>query len=170
MRQNYAEPLWFLQATALLVLLVGCANLANVMLARGAAREREIAARAALGASRVQLIRVVLAESIVLSIAGSAIGGWLAHELSTGIVRFLDGRSNLLYLNLALDWRVLAFTSLHRDAHVRAVGTGGRVACRRAYRRRQCCAAPAAGSPTTGRASACGGRWSSRRWRCRSYC
>jgi putative ABC transport system permease protein len=110
-RQNYAEPLWFLQATALLVLLVGCANLANVMLARGAAREREIAARAALGASRVQLVRTVLAESIVLSIAGSAIGAWLAHELSTGIVRFLDGRSNLLYLNLAPDWRVLAFTS-----------------------------------------------------------
>jgi len=110
-RESYAEPLWFLQATALLVLLVGCANLANVMLARGAAREREIAARAALGASRGQLIRVVLAESVVLSIAGSAIGAWLAYELSTGIVRFLDGQANRLYLDLALDWRVLVFTS-----------------------------------------------------------
>ncbi len=110
-REAYAEPLWFLQATALLVLLVGCANLANVMLARGVAREREIAARAALGASRVQLIRVVLAESIVLSIAGSAIGSGLAYELSTGIVRFLDGQANRLYLSLALDWRVLVFTS-----------------------------------------------------------
>jgi len=111
-REQYAESLWFLQATALLVLLVGCANLANLMLARGAARQREVAARAALGASRGQLIRVVLAESVLLSIVGAVLGAWLASGLSAALVRFLDGGSNRLFLDLSLDWRLLAFTSI----------------------------------------------------------
>jgi predicted permease len=111
-REQYGEPLWFLQATALLVLLVGCANLANLMLARGATRQREIAARAALGASRGQLIRVVLAENVLLSIAGAASGAWLARELSTALVGFLGSQSNPLIIDLTFDWYVLAFTVL----------------------------------------------------------
>ena len=111
-RERYREPLFVLQATALLVLLVGCANLANLMLARGATRQREIAARAALGASRAQLIRVVLAESVVLSIAGAAAGAWLAQELSAALVSFLDSQGNRLILDLSFDWRLLGFTAL----------------------------------------------------------
>jgi putative ABC transport system permease protein len=111
-RDRYSQPLWFLQATALLVLLVGCANLANLMLARGATRQREIAARAALGATRGQLIRVVLAESVLLSIAGAAAGAWLARELSTALVGFLGSEANPLILDLAFDWRALAFIAL----------------------------------------------------------
>jgi predicted permease len=112
LREQYTAALWFLQATAVLVLLVGCANLANLMLARATTREREIAARVALGASRWQLVRVLLVESLLLSIAGAYAGAWLAKGLSAALVRFLDGGSNSLFLDLAMDWRLLAFMSL----------------------------------------------------------
>jgi predicted permease len=82
------------------------------MLARATTREREIAARVALGASRWQLVRVLLVESLILSLAGAFAGAWIAKGLSASLVRFLDGGSNSLFLDLALDWRLLAFTSL----------------------------------------------------------
>jgi putative ABC transport system permease protein len=112
LREQYTESLWFLQATALLVLLVGCANLANLMLARGVARQREIAARAALGATRAQLMRVLLTESLLLSIVGAVLAAWLAGSVSTTLVRILDAGSNTIVLDLSADWRVLTFTWL----------------------------------------------------------
>jgi predicted permease len=111
LREEYADSLWFLQATALLVLVVGCLNLANLMLARGAARHREIAARAALGATRGQLIRVVLAESVLLSIGATMLGAWIAGEASGALVRFLDAGSNRLFLDISYDWRLVLFAS-----------------------------------------------------------
>ena len=111
-RAQYAGALWFLQATAALVLLVGCANLANLMLARATSRQRELAARVALGAGRAHLVRVLLAESLVLSAIGAAIGALMAKGMSVSLVRFLDGGTNSLFLDLPLDWRLLAFISL----------------------------------------------------------
>jgi predicted permease len=112
LREQYAASLWFLQATAALVLLVGCANLANLMLARGALREREISARVALGAGQGQIIRLMLVESLLLSVAGGVLGAWLATGLSGYLLRFLDGGSNSLTLDMPFDWRLFTFMSV----------------------------------------------------------
>jgi len=112
LREQYAGALWFLQATAALLLLVGSANLATLMLARATSRQHEFAARVALGAGRAHLVRVLLAENLLLSVAGAALGAWLAKAVSLSLVTFLDGGANALFLALPLDWRLLGFVSL----------------------------------------------------------
>ena len=93
-----------------LVLVVACANLANLMLARAAGRRREISLRLALGAKRSRLLRQLLTESMVLAIAG----GLVAVPVSAGIAQIVAGVQPPLPLDLGLrigpDWRVLAFT------------------------------------------------------------
>ena len=109
LRQSYQDPLWLLLATAGLVLLIACANLANLMLARASAREREIAVRLALGAPRGRVIRQLLAESLLLAAMGVGSGLLLAGVLSRFLLSFLSTQDNPMFLDLRADWRVLGF-------------------------------------------------------------
>jgi putative ABC transport system permease protein len=111
LRQTFSAPLWLLLGIAGLVLLIACANLANLMLARASARQREIAVRLALGASRGRLVRQLLSESLLLAAAGAAAGAFLARSLSRFLVDFLSTEGSRLFVDLSLDWRVLAFTT-----------------------------------------------------------
>jgi putative ABC transport system permease protein len=109
LRETYSNPLQFLLGIAGLVLLITCANLASLMLARTTARERDMAVRLAIGASRWRLIRLVLGESLLLSIAGALAGVELAQLLSRGLVAYLNSGDNSISLDFKLDWRMFAF-------------------------------------------------------------
>ena len=111
LRREYSTPLWMLLAIAGLVLVIACANLANLMLARASAREKEIAVRLAVGATRRRLIRQLLSESLLLAGMGTAFGALLARGLTTFLIAFLSTQSDPLFVNLGTDWRVLGFTA-----------------------------------------------------------
>jgi predicted permease len=111
LRKVYGEPLVMLLAIAGLVLLIACANLANLMLARASVREREIAVRLAIGASRGRLIRQLLVESMLLAVIGALLGAVLAQALSTYLLSFLSTSNSPIFVDLGTDWRVLGFTA-----------------------------------------------------------
>ncbi len=112
LREQYERPLWLLMATAGLVLLIACANLANLLLARASVREREIAVRLAIGASRWRLVRQLLVESLLLAIAGAALGVAMAQALSRGLISYISTSNDPLFVGLSVDWGVLAFTAV----------------------------------------------------------
>src|SRR5947207_5209767 len=111
LRRQYESPLWLLLATTGLVLLIACANLANLMLARATAREREIAVRLAIGASRGRIIRHLLAERLLIAAIGATAGAVLAQWLSRFLVDFLTTENNRIFVALSPDWRIFAFTA-----------------------------------------------------------
>jgi putative ABC transport system permease protein len=111
LRNNFENPLWFLLALAGLVLLIASANLANLMLARASAREREMGMRMAVGASRGRLIRQLLAESFLLAGIGAGLGALLAQSLSQILLASLSKKNDPLFMDLGTDWRVLGFTA-----------------------------------------------------------
>src|SRR5688572_4886372 len=111
LRDRYRLPLYILLGIVGLVLTIACANMANLLLAQSVARRRELAVRLSLGAGRRQLIRQLLVESIMLSLAGALAGLLTAAWGSRALVAMLSTRTNFTFLDLSMDWRVFAFTA-----------------------------------------------------------
>ena len=110
-RLQFERPLSMVLVVVGLVLLIACANIGNLMLARTAARRHEMSVRAALGGSRWRLVRQQLVESLLLAGLGAAVGILLAHWAGRLLVRFMASQDEAVVLNLALDMPVLAFTA-----------------------------------------------------------
>lgn len=104
------RPLMVLWAAVGFVLLIACANIANLQLARAAARRREIVVRLSIGAGRLRLVRQLVTESLVLALAGGACGLLVATWTSRVLLALLPSRGDTLVLDASLDARVLGFT------------------------------------------------------------
>jgi predicted permease len=111
LREEYRRPLEILMALVGLVLLIACANIATLMVARGAAREREMAVRKTLGASRSRLVRQLLTECVLLSSGGALLGFFFARWGTTLLLHFFFDEGHTVFLDLAPDGRILGFTS-----------------------------------------------------------
>ncbi|HYL97406.1 MAG TPA: ABC transporter permease, partial [Blastocatellia bacterium] len=112
LRETYSTSLYLLLAIAGAVLLIACANLANLLLARASNRGREISIRLALGASRRRLVQQFFIESLLLAGVGAAFGVLFAGRLSRMLVALLGTDGNSPFVDLRLDWRVLGFAGL----------------------------------------------------------
>jgi len=117
-RHDYKAALYTLMAAVVMVLLIACANVANLLISRAAVRRKEVAIRMAIGASRARLIRQLLTESVLLSSIGAILGVVFAQWASRLLVRFLSTTNANVVLDLSIDIRVLAFTTAV------AIGTG----------------------------------------------
>src|SRR5262249_6644936 len=111
LRERFERPLLLMLAVVVFVLLVACANVANLLLARSTARRHEISVRVALGASRWRLARQFLVESAMLSAVGTCAGVLLAPLAVQMIVSQLSIDSAPVVLDVSLDWRVTIFAA-----------------------------------------------------------
>jgi putative ABC transport system permease protein len=111
-REQYRQPLLILMVTVGLVLVIACANIANLMLARANARRHELSLRRAMGASGPRLARQLLTESLLLAGGGAVLGLLFAVWGSRLLVGQLTTFRETVFVDLSLDWRALAFTTL----------------------------------------------------------
>ncbi|HLK68940.1 MAG TPA: ABC transporter permease [Bryobacteraceae bacterium] len=109
LRLQFIKPLAILMGIVALVLLLACANISGLLLARAAARQREISVRRALGASNGRLVRQFLAESLLLALCGAAVGFGAAQWFSRMLINMM-ANGDSLSLKATADWRVFAFT------------------------------------------------------------
>ena len=110
LRNDFSTPLIVLMCMVGLVLLIACANVANLLIARAFMRQKEIAVRLSLGASRARLVRQLLVESLTLSFAGGVVGLMLAFVLTRGLLAFIPNGTQPLLVSPRPDGRILAFT------------------------------------------------------------
>ncbi len=110
LQRSTKEPLFILMGMVGLVLLISCANVANLLMARGAARQREIAIRMAVGAGRWRLVRQFMIESLVLSLIGGAVGLLVATWTVSALIASISGNFGAEGLSDKLDLRLLGFT------------------------------------------------------------
>jgi putative ABC transport system permease protein len=111
LRDRYRQPLTTIMVVVALVLLIACANVANLLLARATARRQELSIRVALGASRLRIARQLLTESLMLSAIGSIGGLAVAQWGSRVLMRQFATSAGNVFLPLTIDWRILGFTA-----------------------------------------------------------
>jgi putative ABC transport system permease protein len=109
-RNNFSTALLVLMSMVGLVLLIACANVANLLIARGFMRQKEIAVRLSLGASRKQLVRQLLVESLVLSCIGGVVGLAVSVVLTRGLLALIPAEGSPLLIDAMPDFRILGFT------------------------------------------------------------
>jgi predicted permease len=110
LRNEFSTSLVVLMCMVGLVLLIACANVANLLIARGIMRQREIAVRLSLGAGRAQLVRQLLTESLVLAVTGGIVGVWLSVVLTRALLALVPSGGSPLLIEPTPDLRILLFT------------------------------------------------------------
>lgn len=108
---DLSRPLWTLAAVVFLVLLIACANVANLLTAQAASRTREMALRISIGAGRRRLLQMVLIEAAILTVLAAAVGGLLTAWATPFVASLVNPPQNPIRLILAWDWRVLSFSA-----------------------------------------------------------
>jgi predicted permease len=110
-RDRFKTPLYVLMAAVMLVLLIACANVASLFLARGTARRREISIRLAIGAGRASIMSQLLTESLSIALCGGVVGIALAYVADAALLAIFSQRTHALPLDIRPDGRVLTFTT-----------------------------------------------------------